>query len=503
MPPTPPSRRAPTRGLLIVPPLVLAAGVFHPIIRNFFYADDFLHLYQFANGDPVRFLLFPHGGHLCLVRNALFFVTASVFGAEPAGYLWTALLTHLVNVALLFLVLRACSGSPHLACLGASLWGISPLHEEPLGWYSVYGHVVATTLVLSVLLDASRHIGRGAPLTPRRAWLWVGLMTTASNSFGTAIGVACVFPLVIWLMGVPGAATRSMHLRLWTLPIVVLGLYAATLAAYAALYGRPDTALSPRIAVAGGGWPIVAMLGHLFGAGITGLFVPAGLTRRIYPGPLALGLIGLVLATVLWAWRRVPAADRRRMLAFLLVAGGGYAMVALGRAAFYLINQQPLAWAATAFRYHYLPSVGMILFLGTVVGRSSELPLMRGHVNDALTAAALAGLVVLFVVRGRPVDHHPTARAEITAFRAAIHARASMVPVGETAYLENRPFPLVLPLTPAAEFPGWAALFVIFFPTNTVDGRPVRFLAQDEATLAATRAGGRIAEVLVPRPAAP
>jgi hypothetical protein len=42
-------------------------------------------------------------------------------------------------------------------------------------------------------------------------------------------------------------------------------------------------------------------------------------------------------------------------------------------------------------------------------------------------------------------------------------------------------------------FPGWAGLFVIHFPANIVDGRPVRFVARGGAETLAQQRGGRIA----------
>ena len=44
--------------------------------------------------------------------------------------------------------------------------------------------------------------------------------------------------------------------------------------------------------------------------------------------------------------------------------------------------------------------------------------------------------------------------------------------------------------------PGWAAMFVVFFPDNTVDGRSVRFLVSEDDWQRAQARGGRVAALV-------
>src|SRR5689334_48743 len=95
----------PTRaGPALVAALLLPALVYHSITRNYFHADDFLHLQDIANESVARFVLTPMAGHLYLVRNVVFELCHWAFGTNPVGYLWVAFLTHLLNVGLLFAV---------------------------------------------------------------------------------------------------------------------------------------------------------------------------------------------------------------------------------------------------------------------------------------------------------------------------------------------------------------------------------------------------------------
>jgi hypothetical protein len=46
--------------------------------------------------------------------------------------------------------------------------------------------------------------------------------------------------------------------------------------------------------------------------------------------------------------------------------------------------------------------------------------------------------------------------------------------------------------------PGWAAVFVIFYPENVVDGRRVYFITAHPGALRAAKRGRRSATLLVP-----
>jgi hypothetical protein len=72
--------------------------------------------------------------------------------------------------------------------------------------------------------------------------------------------------------------------------------------------------------------------------------------------------------------------------------------------------------------------------------------------------------------------------------------------------LRNGPFGPALPLilfAPPDKFPGRAAAFTLLHPAGTIDGRPVRFVAQSWAEYGAVRNGGPIARVLLPPTEAP
>src|SRR5206468_3252479 len=99
-------------------------------------------------------------------------------------------------------------------------------------------------------------------------------------------------------------------------------------------------------------------------------------------------------------------------------------------------------------------------------------PLGRPQVATGLLCAWLALTAVLLWQHTPAIDHHAAARAEtadtVEAIRVAIAAGTpgADVRIDNRRFLAAGPFNLLNPTT----FPGWAALFTIFFPANSVDG---------------------------------
>jgi hypothetical protein len=168
---------APRWPLLIA--VAASAAAYAPITANYFHSDDFLILQGLVNRPFLRFVLEPGAGHVYVGRNLLYWMFWSAFGPEPAYHLAAVLLTHLLNVALLYGVVRRLTGSARLACFGATLWGIAPAHEGSLGWYAVYGHVLVATLLLVVLGGMARRAAAPAPLAVPQLSGWCGLLLLA------------------------------------------------------------------------------------------------------------------------------------------------------------------------------------------------------------------------------------------------------------------------------------------------------------------------------------
>src|SRR6185369_8441612 len=213
--------------LLPLLPLALAAIVYAPLTRHYFFADDFLHLYRLANLPLVQNIIEPFAGHLYLVRNAVFALLHWLFDVDPRGYFAAMLVTHLANVWLLYGVILVFTGSRLLACAGAALWGTAPVLAGVLGWYSAHGAALVATALLLFLRDLGRHARDGRGPAPGRVALWFLLLLAAATCFGTGIAVALVAPVVAWIVLPATPAARRAVVVLAALWIAVPLLYLA------------------------------------------------------------------------------------------------------------------------------------------------------------------------------------------------------------------------------------------------------------------------------------
>ena len=137
--------------------VVVSAGLVHtPILGHYFRSDDFAHLYNLANFGLLHFVSTPYGGHLLVIRNAIFSLHHQLFGLNAQLYFIAVLLTHMLNAYLLFRALRLFTGRATLAAFAAALFGMAPVGEGALGWYSAYCHVLVGTILLWVLCDIAR-----------------------------------------------------------------------------------------------------------------------------------------------------------------------------------------------------------------------------------------------------------------------------------------------------------------------------------------------------------
>jgi len=210
------------RLLLALVAAVTASLVAWPILGNYFHADDFSHLLELAAFGPRDFLIAPNAGHMYLVRNAAFYFSFLAFDMQPPGYFATVVATHVLNTLLLAAVARRLTGDALVACLAAVLFAVSPAHAGTLGWYSVYGHALATTATLIALLVVAPTRDTSQPISVRRSIVAVLAMLVASQCFGTGAAVAIAFPAVALLLRPATLRAARSTAVLVALPVLVL-----------------------------------------------------------------------------------------------------------------------------------------------------------------------------------------------------------------------------------------------------------------------------------------
>ena len=76
---------------------------------------------------------------------------------NPAVYILTNLLLHLLNVLLVFLFIRKLAGNDRIAGICAVIFGVHPMHVEPVAWITGRKDVLYTFFFLSALLSYLRY----------------------------------------------------------------------------------------------------------------------------------------------------------------------------------------------------------------------------------------------------------------------------------------------------------------------------------------------------------
>lgn len=477
-----PPRQTVVDGLLLLGVIAVTAFVWRTLPQGYFYGDDFMNLFRICDRPLSEYLLSTHGGHALVVRNAAFYAFARLFGTQASAYFLVVLLTHLLNTALLFRILRRTTASRWLAAFGATAFGTCPVADGSLAWYSVYGHVLAASALLVSLDVASRAAARGRALTRRESGLVFVLMIAATLSFGTGIAVALGVPVALALVLPPKPGRRWLP-PLWGLWIAVPALYVLVQAADDRVTGTSNVAGMHILAtvVADNWWRVLEMTLGLVGYG--GARLLAGFAPLAFGSAwtMAAGLAILVGASAVAA-RRGDAATRRWLAAAWVLTLACYGIIALGRVLWW--NEQFFVMA-TQYRYHYTALVTLILVLCCALRAIVARPLARPGAAAGLFGLWLVGSLGAYAAWPPALGLHLTEKREAELAVAWMKARIAAAPPGEDVYLVNRPLRAAAPwLLGPGDFPGWAGLFIIYFPDNTVAGHRVRFIQPDAALIA-------------------
>ncbi len=488
--------------------LLLSGLVQAPILDSFFVDDDYQHLYWFAVDSLPEFLARTFAGHALAAWRGVFWLYASFFGLEARLWFAAGLATHLVNVGLLYGIVRRLGGKSELAGLASSLWGTSPAARASIAWVSTYGNVLMATWVLWALYEVAGALRASKPPGWPALLRWSLLMLLAANSFGIGIGVAMAFPFACWLLlrGSPADTPRVGWL--FALVVVVPLVYWAVVSIAwemprGAILNDPFQKLSWQI-VPASAFITASFVAYAYATVVTGplLLVPVAELgfKAAFAGALTAPLTGTI-ATLLaigaaLRLRKLGAPARRRVLALLLLVASSYAMVAIGRA-----EMQSL-WGNVLWmmpRYHYL---GPALAWATIACLLADRPygprlrvaFLLVAVVVALWSASSAGRFTRQPAPGIPRTVEQT--------RAAIEKAVAATPTGGTTWILNRRLGAqahdVFPLGATGLFRmDRATLFRVMQRGDTLEGRSVRFVERDPEALRRMEGSARMQSLLV------
>jgi hypothetical protein len=453
---------------------VIGAACF-PVTRVYFISDDFLSMLTVVDRGGLLFLIQPFGAHMLIARNATLWLMYEMWGLDAGPSGWLVLLTHLVNAALLFRIARRSTGSTALASVATTMWAISPLQPEMIGWFANYGQVQAGTVMLFVL---DRVLSRPPGNVPARmAALWSVLLWVGATCIGGGIAVAMVFPVLVALLVPDAVRQRSLVVAFGALPIAVVASYFGL----RWLYAQFGVMSFFDLILLGSVESTLWMFLHLVRAGVTGVLHGGVLTTPAHALGTSFGLLTVSALATLGAYFSGDRQARRRILAFILLACAVYGLIALGRAAPYEMWKANLAESAQAHRYHYLSTAPLALLLSEVLAQAGK----RARLPRGLPVTALAGGAALCVHTWThgvwKLDERHAVRERTLADLAQIDAAIDSHPVGAHVRIPLDP----VGYAPWGIFdyesaPGLAAVFAVAYPTDVVRGRTVHFIEPRE-----------------------
>jgi hypothetical protein len=180
-----------------------------------------------------------------------------------------------------------------------------------------------------------------------------------------------------------------------------------------------------------------------------------------------------------------------------VLVAAAYGAIAAGRSALYAAASVPFATAAKAARYHYLPLALLTLLVCAALAEVAKRGRGASRIVSGATSLWMLGRLVVLIAFPFPIELADQQRAAVADVFRSIEEQAARTPPGDVVLIQNHPFEgsVYVP----ALLPGWAGVFVVFSPTDTVDGRPVRFAVSEDDWQRAHARGGRIAELVVRR----
>jgi hypothetical protein len=145
----------PVRIILSAFPFLYAVITFIRVIGNTFWLDDYGWVSNaMRTTRDISYLLQPMAGFFRPVVNGIFVVNFWMFGLDPAGYYVANILIHLVNIALVFVLVYRLSKERFFIAWFASLLfaGTFGNYGEAVIWISGCTELIATTFYLLTLM---------------------------------------------------------------------------------------------------------------------------------------------------------------------------------------------------------------------------------------------------------------------------------------------------------------------------------------------------------------
>jgi hypothetical protein len=372
-------------------PVYAALLTFANTLPNAFAYDDIAALQTLER--LVREHSWFAGVHRSLT-HATFLLDWTLWGTEPLGYHTTNLVLHAIATGLVAHVSLRLTGRRSVGLACGLLFAVHPVHVEAVA--SFYNRKDILALIFSLLSFNFWLVSHNRKRAYFAALLCFGLALLSKEV--AVVGLVPVFLLADLLFA---SVTRSRVVAIQKSCLRLAPLFLAAVGAAAwALHGSGGLFSQERIQTLSE-WPISSyptVLANVFSSfpdNLRLLFLPATLSPDYPTRPNASlsdphTLLGLFL---LVAWIAAAVYFLRR------IAIVGFAMAWTVIMYLPVSNVVPLTHYFVAERYLYVPSVGVCLLLGTVLGRFHASTGARRRTSRVAFLVALLCLVTTGAAR--------------------------------------------------------------------------------------------------------
>jgi len=387
--------------------LLLAAGVigvFLPAAQNgFVNYDDPVFLYENShvrsglNLENIRWAFAnSQAGFWYPITWLSHLLDFSLFGMYAGGHHFTSILLHAFNTSLLFLVLGRATGKIWPSAFVAALFGLHPLHVEPVAWAADRKDVLSATFWMLTLWAYIRYAEQSkieSPRGTRSRWYWLALFFFTLGLMSKTMLVTLPFVLLAldwWPLGRfrststtrnESSVMRAKFRRaaLEKLPFLVLALPAIwlTLHAQSAIGALPNAAeipLTHRIANA-----ILSCVRYM-----QQTIWPSNLAVH-YPFPSSFSAIAVTGCALLLLIITLTAVVCARSQPYVTFGWIWYVISLLP-----VIGLVQIAGHAHADRYAYVPTIGLYLMIAWTAAR-----LVAGHRWRAAACGIAASSIIV------------------------------------------------------------------------------------------------------------
>ncbi len=318
---------------------------------------------------------------------------STLFGTSPSGYHFTNLIIHLINITLLFILLRNLTGDFWPSAFVAALFAFHPLHVESVAWVTERKDVLSAFFFFLTLMSYSCYSQKQNPL-----WYLIACLFYALGLMSKPMLVTVPFILILidfWPLNRVERNKifngRLVHLILEKTPFLVLAISVSAVTYYTlqkdgGIFSLESSPISMRATNA-----LVSYVKY-----IAKLFYPDGLTVLYPHGHTtswlkmsgAFGLLSAISWIIVRNIRRAP---------FLIVGWLWYLGMLIPVIG--IVHAGPQAMAD---RFVYLPIIGLYII---IAWGAAEFSKRRAYRKITFTVLSNCFLLIAVTISWNQLQH--------------------------------------------------------------------------------------------------